>query len=125
MYTTKSATPRADENAFQADFVGFPQQLGSSEDLNEAHNSCCTSLDLLLQGLHRVCFHNCLCWLRLHLHLLAENVANASFCRWLHTGLDTAEAWQCENTILLDLRGCHGHQAVDHLRACCLLQLPC
>merc|ERR1712178_331498 len=87
-------------------------------DRQEAHQPYCTSLDLLLQGMHGIGFHNCLRWFCLHLHLLSENVANASFCCWLHTGLDTAEAWKCEHTVLLNLRGCHGHQAVHHLGAC-------
>merc|ERR1719408_82428 len=93
-------------------------QIGSWEDSNEAHHSCCTSLDLVLQGLHRVCFHDCLCWLRLDLHLLAENIANAGLGCWLHTSLDTAETRKCEDAVFLNLCGCHGHQAVDHLGAC-------
>merc|ERR1712138_243291 len=58
---------------------------------HEAHRSCCTSLDLIFQGLHRVCFHDCPCCLCLHLHLLAKNIANAGLCRWLHTSLNAAE----------------------------------
>merc|ERR1711879_342871 len=108
LYNSMSARPRAFSNAFR--LCGIPT-IEEPLERHGVHHPCCTSLDLLLQGRDGVCFHNCLCWLCLDLNLLSENVANAGFRCWLHTGLDTAEAWKREYAVLLDLRGCHGHQA--------------
>merc|ERR1719158_1354172 len=80
-------------------------------------------LDLCLQCSDWEGLHDCLCGLGLDLHLLAEHGPDSSFCGWLHTSLESAEAWNGEDTVLLHFICCDRHQAVDDLGACCLLQL--
>merc|ERR1719217_1690511 len=77
-------------------------------------HSCTACLDLLLQCRHWVCFHHGLCWLGLNLDIFAKDVPDTSFCGWLCAGLEPAETWNREDSILLHLCGCNGHQAVDH-----------
>merc|ERR1740138_1205748 len=74
-------------------------------------------LDLLLQGSSWKSFHNCLCWLCLHLGLLTENHLSACLCGWLAPGFDATKAWDREHTCLLDLLCGDGHKAVQHIGA--------
>merc|ERR1719478_1664363 len=80
-------------------------------------------LDLLLECRNWECFHNCPCWLGLHLGLNTEHKPGACFCRWLCLGLDAAEAWYGEDTSLLHLLRSNGSKAVEDLRDLLGLQL--
>merc|ERR1719482_454348 len=61
-------------------------------------------------------FHNCLCWLCLHLGLLTENHLSACLCGWLAPGLDAAETWDGEHTCLLDFLCSNSNKAVQDIR---------
>merc|ERR1712216_30286 len=73
-------------------------------------------LDLLLWGSSWKSFHNCLCWLCLHLGLLTENHLSACLCGWLAPGLDAAETWDGEHTCLLDFLCSNSNRAVQDIR---------
>merc|ERR1719460_3506817 len=75
------------------------------------------SLDLLLECSNWKSFHNCLCWLCLHLGLLTKNHLSARLGGWLGPCLDAAEAWDRKHTCLFDLLCGNGHEAVQHIGA--------
>merc|ERR1719198_1957758 len=79
--------------------------------------------DLLFEGGSWESFHHRLCWLCCDFHIFAKDVANAGFCGWLHTSLDAAESWNCEDAVLLHLTGSNGSKGVKNFRALLLLQL--
>merc|ERR1711881_741390 len=78
---------------------------------------CCTCSDLLLKCGNCKSLHNCLCWLCLNFPLLAEHHPHACFGGRPGPGLDTAEAWNCEDACLLDLLCGNCHEAVQDVRA--------
>merc|ERR550537_550267 len=100
---------------------GIPT-AGSSRDRHQAQSNC-TFLELLLQCGSGVGFYHRLCWLCCNFHLLAKHHPCACLGRWLHAGLDAKEIWHIEDTVLLHLGCCNGHEAVEHLAANLLLQL--
>merc|ERR1711904_385525 len=94
-----------------------PCFTANSADSTDNWSMRCTAAtsDALLQsrrgeGLHdrasRLCLH------QLH---LSENLFLAGLGRRLLAGLDPAEAWECEDAVLLDFFGGDGSKARDHL----------
>merc|ERR1712080_781723 len=78
---------------------------------------CCTCLDLLLKCSNWVGLHNRLCWLCLHLLLLAEHHDCTRFCGRPGPSLDAANAWDGEDACLLDLVRGNSHKAVQDVGA--------
>merc|ERR1719453_1926683 len=81
------------------------------------------SSDSLLQSRHRVGLHDGPRRLRLHQHLLAEDLPLASLGGRLDTSLDHAEAWEGELAGGFDLLCCSLGKACDDLASNVLLEL--
>ena len=63
-------------------FPSVPHGIPTVDTPLEKHQMwlCCSILDLLLQCRHWEGLHDRLCWLSLHLHLLAKHDPDACFC---------------------------------------------
>merc|ERR1719299_232231 len=70
-------------------------------------------LDLLLECSNWVSFHNGLCWLCLHLLLLAKHHPHTSFRCWLDSGLNAAKAWEGEDASLFHFLRSDGCKTVE------------
>merc|ERR1719231_1923652 len=79
--------------------------------------------DLRLECSHREGLYHSPSRFCLHFHLLAERHPDSCFGRWLHSGLDSAKAWNCEDTCLFHLCGGKSCQAFKERRACLCLHL--
>merc|ERR1719359_1462822 len=88
-------------STFQARSAGFPHQLNLWR--------CCHflllewDLDLLLQSMHWVSFHDLLRRLSCNLHFFSEDVPDSRLRGWLGAGLDPAQARECEDAGLFHL----------------------
>merc|ERR1719353_1705796 len=97
--------------------MGFPRIHASVLASSAANCS-----DLLLQCSNWVRLDNCLSWTSLDFGLLPKHHPDARLGGWLGASLQAAEAWECEDAVLLDLLGGNSHQAVYDLGAHFLLQ---
>merc|ERR1719190_81848 len=101
----------------------YPAALPRTASWASGLRICHGGSDAVLEGFDRVGLHNLARRLCLHHDDFAEDLALASLRRRLCPRLQPAQARQCEDTRLGNLRSRQLRQAVDHLRAHGLLQL--
>merc|ERR1711879_714347 len=70
--------------------------------------SRCAHLDLAFECSSCKCFHNCPCWLCLHLLLHTEHHPHTGLGCWLCPCLDAHKAWDRKDAGLLHLLGSDG-----------------